>query len=168
MSDRYRILTINIGIDFHWCISVTVIVKFQVTLLASLAQLLPPHSPCSPIVSASAAAPQYVCFSCCSLIASASAAAPRLCPLQLLLPDCVCFSCCSPIASASAAAPRLCPLQLLLPNCVCFSCCSPIASTSAAVPVSAAQPSSRIPTLREHSQSSKFSKFSMKVTRTIV
>ena len=56
---------------------------------ASLAQLLPPHSPCFP---------DCVRFRCCSPIASVSAAAPRLRPLQLLLPDWVC---CSPIGSAA-------------------------------------------------------------------
>ena len=95
--------------------------------------------------------------SCCSPIASASAAAPRLRPLplparylhllQLLFAACVCFSCCStiasgfdccsPIVSVSTAAPRLRPLTaapLLCPastaaraNCVRFDCCSPIA-----------------------------------------
>ena len=105
--------------------------------------------------------PDCVCFSFCSTIASASAAAaPRLRPLQLLLPDCVrfCFSCCSTIASTSAAAPRLCPLQLLLHDCIHFSCRSPTAS------VSAAQSSSRrFQPLCEHSQSSRFSIFSVMV-----
>ena len=86
---------------------------------------------------------------CCSPIVSASAAAPRLHPLQLLLPDSIhfsccstissiCFNCCSPFLSASAAAPdctrfsspnasvptapHLCLLRLL----------PPIASTSTA------------------------------------
>ena len=115
--------------------------------VASLAQLLPPPSPtvrnpapdsslcrlqsCSPIASASAAAPGPDCgirfnccspfasaSSCCSPIAPASSAACRLHPLQLLLP----------IASTSAATPRLRrPLQLLLPDYVRFDCCSPIA-----------------------------------------
>ena len=57
--------------------------------------------------------PDCIRFNCCSPIASASTAAPRLRPLQLLarlrplqllLPDCVRFNCCSP---ASTAAPRL-------------------------------------------------------------
>ena len=48
--------------------------------------------------------PDCVRFNCCSPIASASTAAPRLRPLQLLLPDCVRFNCCSP---ASTAALRL-------------------------------------------------------------
>ena len=78
------------------------------------------QSCCSPIASASAAAPQLhqSRFGCCSPFASASAA----------VADCIGFSCCSPIDSASAAAHRLRPLQLLLPDCVCFDCCSPIAS----------------------------------------
>ena len=56
--------------------------------------------------SASAALPRFqqlpdcVRLGCCSPIASASTAAPR----------CVRFGCCSPIASASTAAPRLHPL----------------------------------------------------------
>ena len=66
--------------------------------------------------------PDCVRFNCCSPIVSASTAAPQLSPLQLLLP----------IASASTAAPRMRPLQPLLPNCVHFSCCSPIASASTA------------------------------------
>ena len=57
--------------------------------------------------------PDCIRFSCCSPLASASAAAPRLHPLQLL-PDCICFGCCS----------RLRPLQLLLPDCIRFDCCS--------------------------------------------
>ena len=79
--------------------------------------------------------PVCVRFSYCSPLASASAAAPRL---WLLLAACVRFSCCpdcfylncssSPIASASAAAPRLHPLQLLLSDCVRFNCCSPSCS----------------------------------------
>ena len=88
-----------------------------------------------------AAAPR-LCL--CSPIVSASAAAPRLHPLQLLLPDCVRFCCCSPlasirfncyspIASASAAARHLRPLQLLFPDCVRFSC-SRNASASTAAP----------------------------------
>ena len=70
-----------------------------------------------------------VSAACCSPIASASAAAPRLHPLQsatapclrpvqLLLPEHVRFSYCSPIASVSAAAPQLRPFQLLIPDCV--------------------------------------------------
>ena len=52
--------------------------------------------------------PDCVRFNCCSPIVSASTAAPRLRPLQLLLlPDCIRFDCCcSPIASASTAAPH--------------------------------------------------------------
>ena len=86
------------------------------------------QSCCSPIASASAAAPRHaiarsvstaaelpacIRFSCCTPLASASAAAL----------DCVRFNC-FPIASSSAAAPRLCPLQL----------CSPMASASSASP----------------------------------
>ena len=52
--------------------------------------------------------PDCVPFGCCSPIASASAAAPQLSPLQLLLPDYVCFNCCSLIAST----------RLLLPDCI--------------------------------------------------
>ena len=107
----------------------------QVAELASLAQLLPPRSPtvrnpapdsflcrqqsCSPIASASAAAPGPDCgihFNCCSPFASA--AAPRL---RLLLAACIRFSCCS----------RSRPL---LPDCVRFDCCSPITSASTAAP----------------------------------
>ena len=65
-----------------------------------------------------------------------------VCPLQLLLPDCVCFSGFSPIAYASAAAPRLRPFHLL--NRVLEGSIEP---------------------LREHSQSSRFSLFSMMVVR---
>ena len=42
--------------------------------------------------------PDCVRFGCCSPIASASTAAPRLRLLQLLLPDCARFNCCFPIA----------------------------------------------------------------------
>ena len=61
--------------------------------------------------------PTCVRFSCCSPIVSASAAAPRLRPraaaprlhlLRLLLPDCAHFDFCSLIAS----------LRLLLPDCI--------------------------------------------------
>ena len=88
---------------------------------------------CSPTATASAAAPDCVCFNCCSPIASASAAAPWLRPLQLMLPDWICFNC-SPIVSTSTAAPWLRPLRLLLPDCFRFDCCSPIASASTAAP----------------------------------
>ena len=114
-----------------------------------------------------AAAPDCVRFSCCSPIASASAAAPHAiasirfnCCCSAELPACIRFSCCSPLASASAAccfqlptasrlcllrlllpdgvrfnsAPRCRPLRLLLPDCDRFSCCSLIASSSAAAP----------------------------------
>ena len=99
--------------------------KVIYVLVASLAQLLPPHSPImsNPALDSSlcrAAAPRL------------RPLAPRLRPLQLLLPVCVCcssiasasaadpdhirFGCCSPIASASTAVrPRLRPLRLLLP-----------------------------------------------------
>ena len=86
--------------------------------------------------------------SCCSPIASASAAAPRLRPLQLLLPtqlhrsvSTAAAALSSRLASASAAARRLRPLQLhaafncqLLPDCVCFGCCSPMVSASTLPP----------------------------------
>ena len=91
------------------------------------------HSATSPLFAyVSNPAPDSSLQSCCSPIASASAAAPRLHPIrfncmllrpfQLLLPDCVHFNCCSPIASISAAAPHR------------FSCCFPIASGSTAAP----------------------------------
>ena len=75
------------------------------------------QSCCSPIASASAAAPREIATR------SASTAAPRLHLLQLLLAACVCFSCSS----------RLRPFQLLL-DCVRFGCSSPIASASTAAP----------------------------------
>ena len=50
-----------------------------------------------PLASSSAAALDCVHFNC-SPIESASTAAPRLRPLQLLLPDCARFNCCSLIA----------------------------------------------------------------------
>ena len=62
-------------------------------------------------------APDCIRFSCCSPIVSASAAAPWLCPLPrlhplyLLLPDCIHFTYYSPIASTSPTTPRLCPLS---------------------------------------------------------
>ena len=107
----------------------------QVAELAELTQLLPPRSPavrnpapdsslcrlqsCSPIASASAAAPGPDCgihFNCCS-------------PLPpLLLPDCVC---CSPLASASAAAPDRVHFGCYSPI---VNCCSPITSASTAAP----------------------------------
>ena len=70
------------------------------------------QSCCSPIASASVAAPRLhrSTSNCCSLFPSASAAVPQLRPLQLLLAACVRFSCCSLI------------------HCVRFNCCSPIAS----------------------------------------
>ena len=74
------------------------------------------QSCCSPIASASAAAPR--------LHRSASTDAPCLRPLQLLLSDCVHFSCCLPLASASTA----------LPDCVHFNCCSTIASPCDSTP----------------------------------
>ena len=97
------------------------VIRRRTSLCAEL--LLPDcarFSCCSPLASASAAAPGPDCgirfqcspfasaSSCCSPIVPASAAAHRLRPLQLLLP----------IASSSAATPRLRPLQLLLPDCV--------------------------------------------------
>ena len=62
--------------------------------------------------------------SCCSPIASASAAAPRWhrSASTACSPVCIHFSCCSQIASASAAARRLRPLQLLLPDYITFNC----------------------------------------------
>ena len=91
---------------------------------------------CSPIASASAAAPRaarlhrslQLLLSVCG-----SAAARRLCPLQLLLSIASVSTAPRLIAaSASAAAPRLRPLRLLLPDCVRFDCSSPIASNSTA------------------------------------
>ena len=82
------------------------------------------QSCCSPIASASAAAPRAIAsirFNCCSPFASASGAAHHLRLLQLLLS----------IASVSTA-PRLRPLRLLLPVCIRFRSCSPLASASAA------------------------------------
>ena len=67
---------------------------------ASAAALDCIHFNCSPIASASAAAPQL----------SASTAAPRLRLLQLLLPDCVRFNCCSPPAVLEDSSP--CPMFL--------------------------------------------------------
>ena len=49
--------------------------------------------------------PNRVCFRCCSPIVSASAAAPRLCPLRLLLPDCVCLNSRTVPTSASYCSP---------------------------------------------------------------
>ena len=104
------------------------------------------QSCCSPIASASAAAPRardcldLLQFLLSSRLASASAAArrlrplqlllsiasvstaSRLHPLQLLLPDCIRFK----------SAPQWHPLRLLLPDCVRFNCCSPIVSVSTA------------------------------------
>ena len=114
--------------------------------VASLAQLLPLHSPTLAvwhlvqllpyIVWATCSCTDRFHLSCCSPIASTSAAAPQSRPPQLLLPNRFRLSCCSPIASASAAAPQSRLPQLLLPNRVRLSCCSPIASASAAAPQS--------------------------------
>ena len=62
--------------------------------------------------------PDCVRFSCCSPLASASAAAPRLRPLEpsAAAPGPRLLNCCSPII--------LRPLRLLLPDCVRFNCCS--------------------------------------------
>ena len=110
---------------FYISIFLYIFLYIQVAELASLAQLLPPCSPtvrnpapdsslCSRSRPLRLLLPDCVRFNCCSPIASASTAAPRLRPLQLLLarlrplqlllPDCVRFNCCSP---ASTAAPRL-------------------------------------------------------------
>ena len=125
----------------------------QVASLASLAQLLPPHSATRVIrrqtaLCAELLLPDWVRFCCCSPIASIC----FNCYFQLLLPDCIRFRCCSLIVSASAAAHRLHPLQLLLPDCIrfncsrlrqlrlllpdCdrFNCCSPIASALTTAP----------------------------------
>ena len=96
----------------------------QVGSLASLAQLLPPHSPTRVIrrqtaLCAELLLPDWVRFCCCSPIASIC----FNCCFQLLLPDCIRFSCCSLTASASTA-----------PDCVSFGCCSPIATASATAP----------------------------------
>ena len=139
----------------------------QVAELASLAQLLPLRSPtvrnpapdsslcrlqsCSPIASASAAAPGPDCgihFNFCSPFASA--AAPRL---RLLLAACIRFSCCS----------RSRPLRLLLPDCVRFNCCSPITSASTAAPRLRLLDSMPGPKVLEHSsRSSRLIKLKLK------
>ena len=110
-------------------------------LLASLTQLLPPHSPVWVIQRQTA-----------------------LCA-ELLLPDCVRFSSCSSAPdeiaarSTSTAAPRLHQLQLLLAACVRFNCCSPIVSALAAAPRQLFWKIPALSTILEHStQSSRFSK----------
>ena len=116
---------------FLICLQVALLASLLPTLFAYVSNPVPDsslcrESCCSPIVSASAAAPRSIAlirFNCCSPLASASAATL----------DCVHFNC-SLIASASPAAPRLCPLQLLFLDCVHFGCCSPIASALAAAP----------------------------------
>ena len=84
------------------------LVVFAILQVASLAQLLPPHSPTWVILRWTALRAELLLP-----ITSTSAAAPRLCLLQLLLSDCVCFNCSSPIASALTAAPRLHPPTVL-------------------------------------------------------
>ena len=127
------------------------------------------QSCCSPIASASAAAPRAIASQLLlnSWLASASATgrrlcllqlllaiasvstAPRLRPLRLLFPDCVRFN----------SAPRWHPLRLLLTGCVRFNCCSPIASASAATPRQLFWKIPVMSTILEHStQSSRFSK----------
>ena len=126
-----------------------IIKLLQVAELASLAQLLFPHSP-----TVRNPAPD----------SSLCRAAPRLCPLQLLLAACVAsaaapgpncgirFNCCSPGArlpplpaaasgpdcgirfNCCSPGPRLPPLPAAAPDRVRFGCYSPIASASTAAP----------------------------------